>query len=368
MGGGVRRMAVSAAALALALALALTVTALVAPASTAAGAAAGPRIMVVGDSISQGSTGDYTWRYRFYRNLVAQGVPADMVGPRDWIFDNVAQRQGDTRYADPNFDRDHDATWGRAAVEEKDTIAGEVRGADPDYLLILLGINDLAWFTDPAGAEAGLRAVVANARSAKPTVRIVLGSVLPTARAATDPAFAAKVADLNVRIAAIVSGTSAAALAATANGFVAGDDTYDGVHPNARGELKIAAAFQDALASRFRVGRAYPRPLPPVPVGPLVAPVLSVTDGDGEAILRWTESPGATAYWVWTRNVTAGEDWQKLTLPLSMAYNPWTSAMLTNGSEYQYRLQTAKGDDTGAWSNVVTARPAAPVTPSPRRR
>ncbi|MEU8241002.1 GDSL-type esterase/lipase family protein [Actinoplanes missouriensis] len=359
MGSCVRRMGVWTAA------LGLVVAALVAPAGTAAWAAAGPRIMVVGDSISQGSTGDYTWRYRLYKNLVAQGVAADMVGPRNWVYDNVAQRQGDTRYADANFDRDHDATWGRAAVEEKDTIAGEVSGADPDYLLILLGINDLAWFTDPAGADAALRALITNARSAKPSVRMVLGSVLPTARAGTEPAFAAKVADLNGRIAAIVTGMSTAASpiapAATASGFVAADDTYDGVHPNARGELKIAAAFQDALASRFGVGRAYPRPLPSVAVGPLVAPVLSVTNGNGEATLRWTESPGTTGYWVWTRNVTEGEAWHKLPLPLSMAYNPWKSEMLPNGGEYQYQLQTAKGDDTGVWSNIVTARPTGPV-------
>lgn len=328
-------------------------------------AAAPVRVMVVGDSISQGSSGDYTWRYRLYKNLVARGVSVDMVGPRNGLFDNVANRQGDQRYADADFDRDHDATWGRAAVEEKDTIAAEVRGADPDYLLVLLGINDVVWFTDAPGADAALRSVISNARAAKPSVKIVLGSVLATARAATEPAFAAKVADLNARISAIVSTMSSAAspiaLAATAHGFVAADDTYDGVHPNARGELKIAAAFQDTLAARFGLGSAYPRPLPTVPTGPLVAPRLTVGNGDGNASLRWTESPGATGYWVWTRDVTAGQAWHRLPIPLTMQYNPWTAGLLANGGEYEFKLQTTKGDDTGVYSNVVTARPTGPV-------
>lgn len=41
------------------------------------------RIMVVGDSITQGSSGDYTWRYRLWRHLTDRGVRVDLVGPRD---------------------------------------------------------------------------------------------------------------------------------------------------------------------------------------------------------------------------------------------------------------------------------------------
>src|SRR5690606_5359517 len=40
-----------------------------------------PKIMITGDSISQGSSGDYTWRYRLYKHLTANGVTPDFVGP-----------------------------------------------------------------------------------------------------------------------------------------------------------------------------------------------------------------------------------------------------------------------------------------------
>jgi len=191
-----------------------------------------------------------------------------------------------------------------------------------------MGVNDLIYRTDGAGAEAALRALIRNARASKPSIRIVLGTVLPTRRAGLDPAFAAEVADLNRRIPVLASTLSTArspiAVAATATGFVAASDTYDGLHPNARGELKIAAAFADALATRFKLGPVHQRPLPVVPVGPRTPPTLRATGGDGSAVLRWSESPGATAYWLWTRNVTAKSSWQRQPTALTLTRRPWT--------------------------------------------
>src|SRR5262245_45869916 len=50
---------------------------------TAASAAAAPagRILIVGDSISQGHEGDFTWRYRFAEHLRIAGAAPDFVGP-----------------------------------------------------------------------------------------------------------------------------------------------------------------------------------------------------------------------------------------------------------------------------------------------
>src|SRR5258708_7438297 len=53
-----------------------------------------PRIMIVGDSITQGSSGDYTWQYRLYEHLRADGVSPQMVGPDNWLFNNVTNAEG----------------------------------------------------------------------------------------------------------------------------------------------------------------------------------------------------------------------------------------------------------------------------------
>src|SRR6266700_1732919 len=47
-----------------------------------------PRIMIVGDSITEGSSGDYTWQYRLYDHLRADGVRPAVVGPYHWVFNN----------------------------------------------------------------------------------------------------------------------------------------------------------------------------------------------------------------------------------------------------------------------------------------
>jgi lysophospholipase L1-like esterase len=42
-------------------------------------------------------------------------------------------------------DSGHAAFWGRQAAQSKNTIKGWVSEYKPDYLLIMLGFNDLGW-------------------------------------------------------------------------------------------------------------------------------------------------------------------------------------------------------------------------------
>ncbi|GAA3192476.1 GDSL-type esterase/lipase family protein [Actinocorallia longicatena] len=224
-------------------------------------------IMIVGDSISHGSSGDWTWRYRFWTHLRDQRVAIDLVGPKATLDDIRTAEAGDddSTYADPEFDRDHNAQWGRPYLTEKSLIEAKVAEFRPAYLLVLLGINDLFWYgVEPGQFEDNLREFVANARRAAPSLRFVLGSILQTQRAVEDEEFAARVAACNARIRAVAASMttpeSPIVLADTAREFVAADHTWDGTHPNPRGELRIAAAFADVLAGAFALGAPYPRP------------------------------------------------------------------------------------------------------------
>jgi len=334
------------------------------------------KVMVVGDSISQGSAGDFTWRYRFYKHETAAAkVNVQMVGPRDDLYDNVADAFNDNHtYADANFDQRHDAFWGRSLAHGAENIESAVTDHQPDYLLVLLGINDLSWgISDPAGTEASLRSFIANARTANPRMRFVFGSLLPNQRQTTDSAYAAAVADYNSRLASTVASLSTPdspmVIADDGADFVPATDTWDGTHPNAQGEVKIAAAFADALATKFYdhshgpgFGVPYPRPYPTVPIGPQTAPELTATAGDGEADLTWTLSPGATGYYVYVKNVTAGEtDFTKL--PWAVPGPFWTAGLLVNGATYEFQLGATKGTAEGVRSNIVTVTPTG-VTPN----
>jgi GDSL-like Lipase/Acylhydrolase family len=320
-----------------------------------------PRIMIVGDSITQGSSGDYTWQYRLYEHLRADGVRARMVGPYNWLFDNVTGVQGDCSYADPRFEHANDAQWGMTLFREKDAIGGTVSAYRPDYLLVLLGLDDIFWYgISRRGMAANLKSFIAAARAARPHIRIVLGLTPPDIHQRTDPAFAASITSYNGTISSTASRLSTRAspiaVARDGTGINVTADLWDGTHPNANGETKIAAAFADALAGRFHLGRTYPRPYPVLPTGPLTHPRLTVTPSStpGQALLSWTLSPGAESYDVYMKDVTRGDtSFRRLRWPLSPAQTPWTAGLLTTGDTYAFKLQACKGADCGAFSNVA---------------
>jgi lysophospholipase L1-like esterase len=320
-----------------------------------------PRIMIVGDSITQGSSGDYTWQYRLYEHLLADGVHPTMVGPYGWLFNNVASVQGDHSYADPNFEHANDATWGMALFREKDAIGGKVTKYRPDYLLVMLGLNDLFWFGFSQSVMAqNLASFIAAARAARPHIRIVFGLIPPDIHQ-RKPSFAASVASYNRTITSTAArlSTTASPLAVAHDGahISVAADLWDGTHPNANGEIRIAAAFADALASRYHLGKVYPKPFPVLPTGPLTSPHLTVRPSKkvGQAVLSWTLSPGAGSYFIYIKDVTKGDTtFNRLPLPLPAAQNPWTAGLLTIGDTYAFKVQACKGVDCGAYSNPAT--------------
>lgn len=56
------------------------------PSASAAGSG---RILIVGDSITQGSSGDYTWRYRLWDEHQSTDPGYTFVGPRTDLHDNA---------------------------------------------------------------------------------------------------------------------------------------------------------------------------------------------------------------------------------------------------------------------------------------
>ena len=322
--------------------------------SSAPGTAKEPvRILLVGDSVTQGSAGDWTWRYRLWRHLVGTGVRVDLVGPRDDLLDNVTGEFGSHAYLDPGFDQDHAARWGMFFAGQDHPIGELVDEYHPDVVVELLGVNDLAW-TDVTseGVSQDARQFVEDARAADPDVDVVLGA-LPQAWisgvAGYDESLPGLAAELDTDTSRVVAATPPAA-------FVEGVDTWDSAHPTASGEVKVAAGVADALAG-LGIGTEYPRPLPDPPLGPRIPAELAVTPGDGAAELSWVSPPGATAAYVWIRDTTNGEDWGRLPFPLPGP--TWTAGDLVNGHEYEFRLQSEKGSVAAEdlYSNVATVTP-----------
>ena len=314
------------------------------------------RVLLVGDSVTQGSAGDWTWRHRLWHHLVDSGTAVDFVGPRDDLFDNVTSTQGSHAYVDPAFDPDHAARWGMSFATQDVPIGDLVEEYRPDVVVEQLGINDLAWdHRSPTEVAAFARRFVEDARAADPSVAVVLGGLpqtwVPGAQE-YDASLPALASELSTDRSSVVA-------ASPEQPFVEGTDTYDAAHPTATGEVKIAAGVADALAV-LGVGEPY-RPLPVVPNGPRVPAALSVQAGDGEAALTWQSPPGATAEYVWIRDATIGEPWVRL--PYAVMQSTFTAGGLTNYDTYQFRLQAEKGwvAAEDLYSDVATVTPQRPA-------
>src|ERR1051325_1042432 len=73
------------------------------------------RFMCVGDSMTIGRAGDFTWRYRMWQHLeAAPDGPHELVGPRTELYDAETGTASSSAYAAdlPSAARRHLAGWG----------------------------------------------------------------------------------------------------------------------------------------------------------------------------------------------------------------------------------------------------------------
>lgn len=218
--------------------------------------------MPVGDSMTIGSAGEHTWRYRLWRHLCATyGGPFTLVGPRETLYDKVAEAPTSYAYADPDFPRAHLAGWGEGWQHMVPLIGDAVRAHRADVLLVSLGLIDLGFYTNAEQTAANVESFVAAARAADPRIRMVILPVTPNIRAASDEAFAAQVDRFNMLLGKAVADLdqprSPLLLASPPESYDIDTDTYDGTHPNASGEHRIAGAFAEAMWQGWGVGQPY---------------------------------------------------------------------------------------------------------------
>lgn len=209
-----------------------------------------------------GSAGEHTWRYRLWRHLCdTHNGPFTFVGPREELYDKAADAPTSHAYAEPGFPRRHLAGWGEGWLHMAPLIGDAVREHRADVLLVSLGLIDLGFYTNAEQTAQNVRAFVAQAREARPRVRMVLLPVIPNIRAEADPSFAEEVDRFNVLLAKAVidldEPRSPILLASPPAAYDIHADTYDGTHPNARGEHRIAGAFAGAMWEAWGVGQAY---------------------------------------------------------------------------------------------------------------
>ena len=202
------------------------------------------RVLFVGDSIT-GSPG--CWRASVWTSVTDAGHDVDMVGIRD-----VDECGGVRNAAGELWDPDHAGIGGATTAATFVRIArdGLIRETTPDVVVLLIGTNDL-WGHQPAERVLPQFPVLLDAiRADAPRAAVVVGTVLPlSASACSDcqPEIDAVNAALPAWAREASTPESPVTLVAVHEGFDAEADTYDGAHPNATGDAKLAAAFTPAL-------------------------------------------------------------------------------------------------------------------------
>ncbi|WP_121180539.1 GDSL-type esterase/lipase family protein [Nocardiopsis sp. Huas11] len=317
------------------------------------------RIMPVGDSLTQGSSGDFTWRYRLWTHLERSGVDAVFVGP-DEEMHALEGDDGDRTYADPDFDTGHAARWGATSEELSADLARIASEYDPDYLLLLAGMEDILRGGGADHALEGVGEMVSTVRVVQGEARFVVGELPPVEGTGDDDRVNGEIEHFNMGVVdlaeQLTSSESPVTVAQVARDYAPAYDNWDQVHPNARGELKIAAAFADALADPLGVGEAYPRPLPDVAVGPSEAPEPEAEEAADGLLLSWPAVPGATDYRVVQRRIAPDPD-DATVLPTQAEDDGDLRSVLVealySGARYEFVVRPVKGRDEGPDSEPV---------------
>ncbi|MBW8820317.1 MAG: hypothetical protein JF598_19390, partial [Streptomyces sp.] len=98
-------------------------------------------------------------------------------------------------------------------------------------------------------------------RRADPRIRMAVLPVIPNVRAESDTPFATEVTRFNELLAKAIADLdeprSPLLWVSPPESYDIHHDTYDGTHPNASGEHRIAAAFAEAMYQAWDLGAPY---------------------------------------------------------------------------------------------------------------
>lgn len=199
------------------------------------------RVMPLGDSIT-GSPG--CWRALLWQRL-------QDAGQTDVDFVGTQQPQG----CGFPYDGEHEGHGGAlvTTVADQNQLVGWLAASRPDVVLMHFGTNDVWSDRSTETILAAYTKLVGQMRDSNPAMVVLVAQIIPMA-----PGNCAecgqRVVDLNAAIpgwaAELSTEESPIVVVDQWTGFETAGDTYDGVHPDADGDGKMAEAWFTALVEQ----------------------------------------------------------------------------------------------------------------------
>jgi aryl-phospho-beta-D-glucosidase BglC (GH1 family)/lysophospholipase L1-like esterase len=205
-------------------------------------------IMPLGDSITLGVNGGY--RNNLYTGLQQNSCGVDNVG---------TQSDPNTRVAD----KDHEGHPGFTIGDIAGSVNAWMASTQPNVILLMIGTNDTAWWTNEDGNEIAVRhnALIDQLRTARPDAWFLVASIPPQSsvliHGKADGTTTATTVDRAVLTqqfnAAIRSNVNARVAAGQhvrfvdVNSVLTTADLYDGIHPTETAHAKVAQIFLDGI-------------------------------------------------------------------------------------------------------------------------
>ncbi|TQJ23145.1 GDSL-like lipase/acylhydrolase family protein [Micromonospora sp. A202] len=189
----------------------------------------GVRVMPLGDSITDGFNVPGGYRIELWQRFTTGGYRVDFVG---------SQFNGPANLGD----HDHQGHSGWTIAQIDANVVNWLRATNPRTVLLHIGTNDM--YGDTSGAPGRLAALVDKITNNVPNADVFVATIVPKSGADT------QVRAYNAAIPGIVQTRAAAGKRVHLVDMYRAltlSDLADGVHPNATGYRKMAAAWYDAL-------------------------------------------------------------------------------------------------------------------------
>ncbi|SCF11040.1 cellulose binding domain-containing protein [Micromonospora chokoriensis] len=312
----------------------------------------GVRVMPLGDSITDGFNVPGGYRIELWQRFTAGGYRIDFVGSQ---FNGPASLG----------DHDHQGHSGWTIAQIHANVVNWLRATNPRTVLLHIGTNDM--YGDTSGAPGRLAALVDRITSTAPNADVFVATIIPKAGADT------QVRGYNNAIPGIVQSRAAAGKRVHLVDMYRAltlSDLADGVHPNATGYRKMAAAWYDALRTvPGSIGGDTPPTTPPPTTPPPTTPPPSGDCRVAYTVNAWNSGLTASIS-VTNTSSTPVDGWalaftlpggQSITSGWNAGYSPSSGAVTARNVSYNATIAPNTSVDIGfqATHTGNSGRPSA---------